>query len=365
MRLGGVGLVHVGLGLSLGLSAIGAASCRDRDAPGTSESSRSSSRPEATTKPDGSVTAVAPEATGAPEVKNEAGSANGLTTTKVERRLSSASISYVRASRARPHHFEAALSEQNHELRVRIELAPSDAPRRYRGAVAFYRLARALGLPLVPAAVERSVDASRWMQLLESNRVAGEVGRGLSPAVLANGTIDAAVFAIGVEATGHHRLGQGRRINMSSSVEVGTWSRWAASLEAGPKEDPRLLRAFVGALVLDYLAGNVLRGGVWLDDEAHTLVLDDNETAFPPHPDAEAVRRALDRLRPVRRFPRGLAKALGSLDEPRIRALLAPGRFETWLVTPRTRLELLERVHTLASLIYARIERDGRAVTSL
>jgi len=285
--------------------------------------------------------------------------------TEIEQRLSRASISYARPSRNRPNHFDAAFDDATDVLPVRIELAPSDAPRRFRGAVAFYRLARVLELPLVPAAVERSIGIGRWADVLESDSDANEAALGSPLVVLANGTIDAAVFAIGVEATGHHRLGRGRRIDLSASVEVGIWSRWAASLDAAPEEDPRMLSAFVGALVLDYLAGNVLRGGVWLDQDAHTLVLDDNGTAFPPHPEADAVRRALDRLRPIRRFPRGLARTLEALDERRIRALLAPGQFDSWLVSPRTRLELLERTRTLASLIAVRIGHDGGLATSL
>lgn len=339
-----------GLWLAVGLGLVG---CREREVPAGGERATVPRAP-------ASSAPVAAVASASVSASAHVGDAQPLPLSPVAKQLRESPITWARVARDGENRYDAKLDDGGDSLQVRLELAPVEAPRPYRGAIAFYRLSQALKLPLVPAAVERSIEAGRFTEVLQ---LEGEPSPSLR--VLADGTLDAAVFARGVEATGHHRLGTGRRIDMKASVEVGIWSRWGASLTPAPDEDARLLRAFVGALVLDYLAGNVLRTSVWLDEDAHTLVLDDNVTALPPHPEADAVRRALERVRALRRFPRELPSALEALDERRIRQLMAPGAFDTWLITPRTRLELLERVRTLSSLISARVERDGDAATSL
>jgi hypothetical protein len=253
--------------------------------------------------------------------------------------------------------FDARVRLGERVVPVRLMLAHPAAPRAFRGGVAYRRLAEALGVTLVPPAAERSFRAADLLSRYDGP----EPGRQALEArlvVLADGSVDAGVFALG---PGMDAPSAPRRVHLASSVELVRWSRWAASTTPSPDEPPGAVSSYVTALVLDYLAANVLRGEVLIDGEGR-LILDDNLTAFPAHPDADAVRKLAERLRPVQRFPRALHAALRDLDEPTLREALAPGSFDRWLVPPRTWVEVLERQKSVLSLIDARVQGLGADV---
>ena len=88
----------------------------------------------------------------------------------------------------------------------------------------------------------------------------------------------------------------------------------------------------------------------------------DNGTAFPPHPDAPTLDHMLGSLRAVARFPRELRTALAGLDRRRAAAAFAGGGFGTWLLSPRTLVDLDERRAALLTLVEARIAERGADV---
>ena len=95
-------------------------------------------------------------------------------------------------------------------------------------------------------------------------------------------------------------------------------------------------------------------------------MLDDNREVFPPHAAALAVEQLLLRLRAVARFPRGLRDALTRFDRERAASALAPGGFDSWLLSPRGLIELDERRASLLSLLEAQVaERGAGAVLCL
>ncbi|MDI1443228.1 hypothetical protein [Polyangium sp. 6x1] len=269
---------------------------------------------------------------------------------------------------SRPGMFDVTLERQDPPrlAPARILLALAEHPVAYRRSLAFERLARALGMRVVPAAVLRRIGTGELGALFAGQR---DLRDYLSrhAAVQNDGTVDALMFAPGRgDGPGAWSLPAGHNVTLENSLEAETWARWAASPDPLPGETSSLLADYVETLVLDYLAGHVLRRSVHFDDVAGSILLTDNAAAFPSKVDPRALDVLLSRLRPVTRFPRGLQKALLALDRDHARDLLASGPFETWLVSPRTLVDLDERRKSLLTLISARVaERGEAAVLSL
>ncbi|TKD13181.1 hypothetical protein [Polyangium fumosum] len=245
-------------------------------------------------------------------------------------------------------------------------LALAEHPVAYRGSLAFERLARALGMRVVPAAVLRRIGTGELGALFAGQRDLRDY-LSLHAAVQNDGTVDALMFAPGRgDGPGAWASPAGHNVTLDHSLEAETWARWAASPDPLPGERTALLADYVETLVLDYLTGHVLRRAVHFDDVAGAIHLTDNAAAFPSKVDPRALDVLLSRLRPVARFPRGLQQALLALDRDHARDLLASGPFETWLVSPRTLVDLDERRKSLLTLISARVaERGEPAVLSL
>jgi hypothetical protein len=243
-----------------------------------------------------------------------------------------------------------------------VALALDAAPYAYRRPLAFERLAHALGMRVVPAAALRRIGAGE-LGALVANQPDMRAYFQAHAALQNDGTVDALVSAPwrgeGQEAW---QPPQSREISVVDSHEMRRWERWAASPEPMPGESTALLRDYVEMLVLDYLSGNVLRRSVTVDDEGGALVLADNDTAFPLKVDPRAESRVLGHLRKAVRFPRSLRDALLRLDKNRTRALFLPRGFDTWLVPPRTLIDLDERRAGLLTLIEARIAELGESV---
>ncbi len=238
---------------------------------------------------------------------------------------------------------------------VRVSLALTSAPRTHRRAVAYFRLASALGSDLVPPVVERRLGVGEVGALLAAQPAALELVRARA-AVQNDGTVDAAVAV-----TTRSGTPAGREVLLDGSILPLTWAEQARSPAPLPGEDAGVLRGYVEMLVLDYLAGHLARRSVWVDADAHTLVLPDNTAAFPLHPDGGGLDRILRELRVVARFPRGLRERLAAFDRAKAAAVLAPAGFETWLLPPRTLIELDERRTGLLTLIEARVAEQGEA----
>jgi hypothetical protein len=288
----------------------------------------------------------------------------------IERELAGASITSLkpRADEG-PGVFDASVMRRGHTARAaseaaRLSIALIDDPYAHRRPLAFYRLARALGARVVPASVIRRISAGELGSLLEGQPELLSFYRARA-AIQNDGTIDALLSTPGpLDLSGDAQAGraspwvrqEGRRaLAMNGAAELSVWAGWARSREPVPGENTPLLRDYVEMLVLDYLAANVIRKAVVLSETTSSLVLADNSTAFPLHPDPRALDPLLSRLRECARYPRGLRERLARLDRTAAAAALAPGSFETWLVSPRSLVTLDERRVGLLTLIEARI----------
>lgn len=247
-----------------------------------------------------------------------------------------------------------------------MSLALDQHPIAHRRPLAFAEMARALGMSVVPPTTLRHVSTDELGALFEQDT---EV-RGYLTAharIQNDGTIDALMTAPSRgDASRAWRLISRRELVLEEAPEVRAWAQALASTEPAPGENRALLRDYVEALVLDYLAGNIKRRSVLVDDAGTELMLTENDGAFPIKivPNAEA--HLLDRLKPIVRYPHALRDVLTKFDRRRAQEVLMPGAFDTWLLSPRTLMLIDERRLSLLSLIASRIEEYGeRAVLSL
>jgi hypothetical protein len=242
------------------------------------------------------------------------------------------------------------------------EPATTAAPIAWKAPLAFYRLARALGMHVVPIAVVRAVALDDLAVALSAEPDARAFLGDLR--VQNDGMVDVLLATPASPSVGSPWGARGRPFDASADRDVAALDVWAASPAPVPGEDGALLRDYVEMLVLDYLAANVARRTAMRAGSA--LVLADNGSAFPPHADRPTLDRLLRRLRAVARFPRGLRDALSLFDRSKAAAVVTAGGFEAWLLAPRTVVELDERRAALLTLVEARIaERGAPAVLAL
>jgi hypothetical protein len=242
-----------------------------------------------------------------------------------------------------------------------VFLAVDQNPIGFRRPLAFEKLGAALGMRVVPATALRRISTGELGRLFAASADLRDYFNAHA-AVQNDGTVDALVMAPSRgEGASAFRLPKGRELSLDSSIEAKTWAQAVASLEPNRAENTELLRDYVEALVLDYLSGNVLRRVAFLDEQASALHLTSNDSAFPSKVDPRALDLLLARLRPVKRFPRGLRAALSKLNRAAARELLAPTAFTDWLVSPRTLVDLDERRKSVLTLVEARIGESGEA----
>ncbi|WP_437634487.1 hypothetical protein [Sorangium sp. So ce854] len=251
------------------------------------------------------------------------------------------------------------------EIKVKLAPAQKKNPLAFRRPVAFYRLARALGARVVPAAAARRIGIGELASLIGRDPAARKLLRRF--AVMNDGTVDALVLAPAPGPPGPRWVAPRRRsIRFDEAPELDVWARWARSPSPARGERTPILRDYLEVLALDYLAGNGLRREIVLDAGAGSLSLEANATAFPLHVRARELDRQLERLVEAARFPRALRDALARFGPEQAIAALRPGGFEEELVPPRALVELEERRQALLSLIAAKVaDRGEDAVLSL
>jgi hypothetical protein len=282
----------------------------------------------------------------------------------VDAALVSAPIQSLDAVPNRPGTFRALLAGDRGSPREAVlTIALRSDPRAIRRALAFARLARALGAANVPPLVGRRVGIGELATLL---LVPADRSRLREAALENDGAVGAVIRTASARAAGSlWEVSQGHAMGASESVQVSQWARWSERATPAKDEDTRLLRGYVEMLLLDYVTANVARRTVFVTDEPKSVLLLDNSNAFPTRPDPAALDRVLARLRVVARFPRQTYEGLRALEPKRAWEHFASGPFEDWLLTPRSLIDLEERRQALLSLIDARIAAAGPSALSL
>lgn len=257
--------------------------------------------------------------------------------------------------------FEALL-QQSESRTARAWPALVDAPNAHKRPLAFYRLARALGIETVPVTIKRAFHLGELPELSEPG-AAGPGPFGDRLAILNDGTVDVLLATPGIPAD-PWRSPEGTEIAVAGGAGgAGTEAhqKWAMSPVPLPGEQTPLLRSYIEMLALDFLAANVLRKSALLSSREGLLLLMDNRAAFPDGVDPRALDPLLSSLAACARFPRRLHARLQELTPSAVRALLLPGPFEQWLISPRNAVLLDERRASLLSLIEAKIQQAGEA----
>ena len=225
---------------------------------------------------------------------------------------------------------------------VLVLVATRAAPDRFRAPVAMARLARRVALDGVPPCAARREPLA--VLLAAADAEAREVLR--EAATFPDGRVPLAVSALPPRT---------KTRGTTYSEEAAAWARLAEAPAAPSGRAARAEQSFVAMLSLDYLAGNYQRRTVD-EDESGALWLVDNRSAFVAHPEARALDLVLDRLKLVKRFPRGLAASLARYDEASADEDFRAGDYESWLVHRRPFRELLGRARTLRGLVASRAQ---------
>jgi hypothetical protein len=219
--------------------------------------------------------------------------------------------------------------------------------RRYKGEIAAYRLAVALGLDNVPRALPRAFDAVELRAFL---------GAALDREAIvdADGRVRGALMPW-IEGY--------RVLPLEEAGQRARWEPWVFDSRAAVPQEARALASAVSTMIaFDYLTSNWDRwsgGNVAEEGAGGRVLFVDNDGAFYEWPAAPALARQRQQLERVARFSRRFVAGLRGLDEPKLRAALGEEEPGTPLVSNRALAGVWERRAIVLSIIDARVGDGG------
>jgi len=228
--------------------------------------------------------------------------------------------------------------------------------RRYKGEIAAYRLARALGLDNVPRAMPRTFVASVLQQAFVTQKGAAEFEQKVL--VDKEGRVNGAMMPW---------IAQYRSIALEEPSWRARWTAWLTNTRtkiAAP--DLPLASSISTMLVFDYVTANWDRwsgGNVARDGATDGLLFVDNDGAFYERPPPDALTQQLAILHRVVRFSRKFVAALRSLDDAKLREALGQDTGGEPLLSDRVLGDMQSRRATVLRVIDARIARLGETAT--
>ena len=221
---------------------------------------------------------------------------------------------------------------------------------RYKGEIAAYRLATALGLDNVPRAIPRSFEASQ-LRALQGD---------FDEKALVDG--DGRIRGALVPWIAGYRV-----LPLESTKERARWEPWLFDMHSIIPDDERELAASISTMIaFDYVTANWDRwsgGNVAEDGNDGKVLFVDNDGAFYewPAPTTLAHQRAL--LERVTRFSRRFVNALRALDDGKLRAALGEETPGVALVSDRVVDGVGARRAAVVDIVDARIRDHGEAAT--
>jgi hypothetical protein len=229
--------------------------------------------------------------------------------------------------------------------------------RRYRGEIAAYRLAQALGLDNVPRAAPREFALASLRAACRSTP--GGVGTFDREALVdPNGTIRGAF----IEWIDDYRV-----LPLEESAWRARWEGWLIGPSARMTVEERPLASAISTmLAFDYMTANWDRfsgGNVAQHGKTGPILFVDNDGAFFEVPPPDAIARQLALVRRVLRFSRRFVSAVRVLDETRLREIFgeeSPGE----PLLPRNVVAAVDtRRRQLIEAIDARVRGAGEQAT--
>ncbi len=224
---------------------------------------------------------------------------------------------------------------------------------RYRGEIAAYRLARALGLSNVPPALPRSFVWAELRAALGGN--ATDAGKLFENETVgdAHGDVRGAI----IPWIDHLTF-----LPLDREPQRSSWRTWLAARGSVPEDKRKLAGQISTMIVFDYLTGNWDRwsgGNIGMQEGGETLLYIDNDGAFFDPPPPAPLASQLGLLKGDARFSRSLVVALRSLTPEAAKAAmgeLGPGE----ALLPARVLDGVEvRRRTALGIIDARMAEVG------
>jgi hypothetical protein len=221
--------------------------------------------------------------------------------------------------------------------------------RRYKGEIAAYRLAVALGIDNVPRAIPRSFDAAPLRALLGASFDREAI-------VDADGKVRGALMPW-IESY--------RVLPLEEAGQRARWEPWLFDPRAEVPEAARRLASAVSTMIaFDYLTANWDRwsGGNVAEEGADGRVLYvDNDGAFYEWPDAHQLARQRRELERVVRYSRRFVAALRALEDETLERAVGDEEPGAPLLSERARAGVEARRKTVLSIIDARVGDAGEA----
>lgn len=244
-------------------------------------------------------------------------------------------------------------------------------PLRYKGEVAAYRLAQALGIPNVPVALPRTFTRAE---------LEGALGGADTPAgkLLAEDVVVDGTNVHGALVPWIDRL---EMIPVEADPLWSAWRAWVKKDHAFRPEEDRVLGKLAGLdpegqraiaaqastlVAFDYLTGNWDRwsgANVGWDKDARALLYIDNDGAFFEKPPKDALAKNQRLLDGVDRFSRSFVARLRALDETRLPTAFGEEREGVPLLDAKVLASVAARRKALLSAVDAKIASAGAAET--
>jgi hypothetical protein len=222
--------------------------------------------------------------------------------------------------------------------------------RRYKGEIAAYRLAVAIGLSNVLRAIPRVFEASDLRAAVEGFDAKGRVDE--------DGRVRGALMPW---------LDTYRVLPLEGASWRARWEPWVLDPRAPVPQEERVRAGAISSMIaFDYLTANWDRwsGGNVAEDSATGKVLFvDNDGAFYDPPGAAALEQQLVLVRRIARFSRSFASSLRALDASKLAIAIGDEAPGTALLPPRVLDGVDTRRRKVLEIIDARIGDAGDAAT--
>src|SRR5580704_15355007 len=199
---------------------------------------------------------------------------------------------------------------------------------RYRGEIAAYRLARALGLENVPRAIPRAFSATALHDAFPTPKGSADFDR--------------------------------KAIVDSGGQVHGALMPWITDYRVLPLEEPAWRARWEGWLMNP--GARIPEGQETLASSISTmLVFDYNDGAFYEHPAREPLAAQLALIRRVVRFSQSFVSALHGLDDAKLRAAFGDETPGAPLLSDRVIMDVENRIASALAIIDANTQRRGNA----
>jgi hypothetical protein len=228
--------------------------------------------------------------------------------------------------------------------------------RRYKGEIAAYRLACAVGLDNVPRAMPRAFFASALRGAFATPQGAADFDRKAvaDPQGLVHGAL--------VPWIRDYRV-----VPLEEPSWRARWESWLMNPAARiPEEQEKLAGDISTMLAFDYITANWDRwsgANVARSGTDGPLLFVDNDGAFYEHPDRGQLEAQLSRLRRVVRFSKSFIAALRTLDATKLRAAFGEEGPDVPLLSDHVIADVDRRMKVVLEIVDARIGRAGEAST--